>query len=126
MLFRSVDGSFQGHLGLSGRPVIRDNILTFDDLRYSLNTDSLLVRFANWLRQDFYRRQFTAAAQVNLVDFLTAQRQRIEESMRSGWTGDVKLDGQIDRLESASFDLTPDSLRLRARASGKVSVVVAH
>ena len=121
-----VDGSFQGHLGLSGRPVIRDNILTFDDLRYSLNTDSLLVRFANWLRQDFYRRQFTTAAQVNLVDFLTAQRQRIEESMRSGWTGDVKLDGQIDRLESASFDLTPDSLRLRARASGKVSVVVAH
>jgi len=119
-----VDGSFKGRLGMSGKPVVRDGILTFDDLSYSLDTDSMLVRLANWLRQDLYRRQFTNAAQVNLVSFLASQRERIEESMRTGWTGEVKLEGQINRLESASFDLTPDSLRLRTHVTGQLSIIV--
>jgi len=119
-----VDGSFKGRLVMSGRPVIRDGILAFDDLRYSLDTDSMLIRLANWLRQDLYRRQFTSSAQVNLVSFLMSERQRIEESMRIGWTGEVKLEGQIDRLASASFDLTPDFLRLKTRATGQLSILV--
>ena len=119
----TVDGSFKGHIGLSGRPVIHDGTLTFEDLRYTLSTDSMLVRLANWLRQDLYRRQFTAMASINLGDFLTAQRFRIEESMRTGWTGELKLEGKIDQLESASVEITPESLRLRARASGQISVV---
>ena len=126
MLEATVDGSFKGHVGLSGRPVIRDGTLAFDDLRYTLATDSMLIRFANWLRQDLYRRQFTALATVNLVDFLTAQRHRIEESMRTSATGDLKLEGQIERLESAAVEITPLSLRLRARASGQVSVLVSR
>jgi len=126
VLEANVEGSFKGHIALSGRPIIRDGILSFEDLRYTLATDSMLVRFANWLRQDLYRRQFTAMAQVNLVDLLTAQRQRIEESMRTGWTGELRLDGQIDRLESAELELTTESLRLRARATGQVTVVVVQ
>ena len=126
VLEATVDGSFNGHVGLSGRPVIHHGTLTFDDLRYTLATDSMLIRFANWLRQDLYRRQFTALASVNLVDFLTAQRYRIEESMRTSGTGELKLEGQIERLESAAVEITPLSLRLRARASGRVSVVVAR
>ncbi len=125
VLEATVDGSFKGHVGLSGRPVIRDGTLAFDDLRYTLATDSMLIRLANWLRQDLYRRQFAALASVNLVDFLTAQRHRIEESMRTSGTGELKLEGQIERLESGAVEITPLSLRLRARASGQVRVLVA-
>ena len=126
VLEATVEGSFQGRVSLSGRPVIRDGTLAFDDLRYTLATDSMLIRFANWLRQDLYRRQFTALASVNLVDFLTAQRHRMEESMRTGMSGELKLEGQIERLEAAVVEITPASLRLRARASGQVSVVVVR
>ncbi len=126
VLDATVEGSFKGRVGMSGLPIIREGVLHFDDLRYTLATDSLLVRFANWLRQDFYRRQFETLATVNLVDLLTRQRQRIEESMRTNWTGELRLDGQIDRVESATVALTPESVRLRATASGQVTVVVAR
>lgn len=125
VLEAAVEGSFKGRLTMSGRPVIRNGVLTIDDLRYTLDTDSMLIRFANWLRQDLYRRQFTAAASVNLTEFLTAQRQHIEDSMRTGWTGEVKLDGQLNPLESAALELTPDSLRLTAHATGQLTVIVA-
>jgi hypothetical protein len=66
-----------------------------------------------------------ALAQVNLVDYLTANRKRIEESMRTSWTGELRLDGQIERMESAALEITPESLRLRAHAVGQISVIVA-
>jgi hypothetical protein len=126
VLEATLEGSFKGQIAMSGRPVIHEGTLSFEDLRYTLSTDSMLVRFANWLRQDQYRRQFMALAQVNLVDYLTANRKRIEESMRTSWSGEVRLEGQIEKMESAAVELSPESLRLRARAIGQVSVVVLH
>jgi hypothetical protein len=122
----TVEGSFKGHMGMSGRPTIHEGTLIFEDLRYTLSTDSMLVRFANWLRQDQYRRQFMAMARVNLVDYLTANRKRIEESMRTSWTGEFRLEGQIEKMESAALEMTAASLRLRARAVGQVTVLIAH
>ena len=122
----NVTGSFDGRVALSGKPVIHEGTLSFEDLRYSLATDSMLVRFANWLRQDQYRRQFEAMARVSLVDYLTAHRQRIEESMRTAWTGEIRLEGQIEKIESAAVEISAESLRLRARAVGQVTVVAAR
>ncbi|MBY0505654.1 MAG: DUF4403 family protein [Bryobacteraceae bacterium] len=125
VLEASVDGSFKGQLAMSGRPVVRDGVLSFEELRYSLETDSMLIRLANWLRQDLYRRQFTKSARVDLVEFLGSQRQRLEEALRAGWTGgELRLEGKLERVESGAFELTGESLRIRARVTGEVSVVV--
>lgn len=117
-----VTGDFKGRLAFSGTPLFNaaTGILSLEGFRYSLETENLLIRFANWLRQDTYRRQFEQLTRVSLPELLNEQKDRLEAVLKSSFDGGLRLAGRLDSVEFGRLAVDQNQLRIEGRAQGAV------
>ena len=117
-----VAGDFKGRLAFSGTPRFdaATGFLQIEGLRYSLETENLLVRFANWMRQDAYRRQFEQAARVSLPDLLNRQKDRLEATMRESFPGTLAFTGRLDSIDIGQLSVNNGEVLIEGRARGNV------
>lgn len=120
-------GSVDGHIFLRGKPFYdpETKTISLHDLKYDLDTRSLLQRTASWLLQGTLARTM----EKNLTFPVGNQLDELHRTLQSQLTNNhiakgVVLNGQLDSLQPDQVYLTATSLLAVVYASGHVGVRV--
>lgn len=122
-----LSGSYEGNVYLIGKPVFnaRTNKVDLDNLDFSLETKSFLVKSGAWILKSTLRKKL----QENL-DFLLdynlkgIQDQLQQQLTRYDLTSGAYISGNLQQLQIENVYLTPDAIKVDLGLQGHVNVVV--
>ena len=119
-------GFADGVVYLTGTPVLDPETeqLTIPDLEFTLETRSLLMRMAAFLRADDMRSDLRSRLRIDLRTPLEAVRLQLTRALRRR-VGPVELTGSVDSLHVAALYADPATQSVRATVRA-VGVVAAH
>ncbi|MCB0634966.1 MAG: DUF4403 family protein [Lewinella sp.] len=121
-------GSYNGSIFLTGEPVFNPqrNRIEVEDLDFTLDTRSFLLKSASWLVRGTLKRKL----QENL-DFLLDYNLKDAQEQMQAQLGNyeiapgITLQGTLDQLDLYNAYLTTDGFRIAVSLDGKVAVNVA-
>ncbi len=120
-------GSYNGSIYLAGEPVYdpRKNTLDIENLDYTLDTRSFLVRSAGWLLKSAIKNRIednmNFLLDYNLQEMKTQFQEQLEEYKI---TEDVLLNGHLEGLSIQNAYLAPDAIIVDLALKGNLNVRV--
>ncbi len=122
-----LSGSYEGNVYLIGKPVynIKTNKIDLDNLDFSLETKSFLVKSGAWILKTTLRKKL----QENLDFLLDYNLKGIQEQLQQqlthfALTPGAYLNGQLQQLNIENVYLTQDAIMVDLGLQGRVNVVV--
>lgn len=122
-----LSGSYEGNIYLIGKPVynIKTNKIDLDNLDFSLETKSFLVKSGAWILKSTLRKKL----QENLDFLLDYNLKGIQDQLQQqlahfALTPGAFLKGQLQQLNIENVYLTQDAIMVDLGLQGKVNVVV--
>jgi len=92
-------GSAKGTMYLTGTPSydVLNDVLSFPDLDFTVETRNLLVKAANWFAHDTFRDDLRQRLALKLGDQLNTAKQQLSTALNSK-VGEVQLSGSAGQL----------------------------
>lgn len=92
----SFSGTKKGYAYLEGTPSydVITNVLSFPDLKYSIETESLMLKAVDFLKHDDFIRDLRNRLTINLNGKVTQLREKVNESLNKQYN-DFTLKGNI-------------------------------
>jgi len=122
-----LSGSYEGNVYLIGKPVYnaKTNKIDLDNLDFSLETKSFLVKSGAWILKSTLRKKL----QENLDFLLDYNLKGIQEQLQQQLTHftltpGAYLNGQLQQLNIENVYLTQDAIMVDLGLQGRVNVVV--
>ncbi len=122
-----LSGSYDGNVYLIGKPVYnaKTNKVDLDNLDFSLETKSFLVKSGAWILKSTMRKKI----QENMDFLLDYNLKGIQDQLQQqlthfALTSGAYLSGQLQQLNIENVYLTPDAIKVDLGLQGKVNVVV--
>jgi len=122
-----LSGSYEGNVYLIGKPVfnLKTNKIDLDNLDFSLETKSFLVKSGAWILKSTLRKKL----QENLDFLLDYNLKGIQEKLQQqlthfSLTSGAYLTGQLQVLNIENVYLTQDAIIVDLGLQGRVNVVV--
>lgn len=122
-----LSGSYEGNVYLIGKPVYnaKTNKIDLDNLDFSLETKSFLVKSGAWILKSTLRKKL----QENLDFLLDYNLKGIQEQLQQqlthfALTPGAYMNGQLQQLNIEHVYLTQDAIIVDLGLQGKVNVVV--
>lgn len=122
-----LSGSYEGNVYLIGKPVynIKTNKIDLDNLDFSLETKSFLVKSGAWILKSTLRKKL----QENLDFLLDYNLKGIQDQLQTQLTHftltpGAYLNGQLQQLNIENVYLTQDAIIVDLGLQGRVNVVV--
>ncbi len=122
-----MSGSYNGSIYLTGEPVFnsRRNRIEIEDLEYTLDSQSFLLRSAAWLAKGTLKKKLQEnmdyLLEYNLQD---AQRQMQEQLADYEVNPGVRLQGSLDELQIYNAYLTNEGIKVVMSINGELGVKV--
>ncbi|NUO03536.1 MAG: DUF4403 family protein, partial [Saprospiraceae bacterium] len=122
-----LSGSYEGNVYLIGKPVynLKTNKVDLDNLDFSLETKSFLVKSGAWILKSTLRKKL----QENLDFLLDYNMKGIQDQLQQQLThfalsSGAYLNGQLQQLNIENVYLTQDAIIVDLGLQGRVNVVV--
>ena len=122
LVVADLSGGVKGRIQLTGRPRFEasSRMLEFADLEFTLETNSFLVRVADWFRHEGTRQQLAKLTKVDVVKSLDQNRSRLVAALQERFGGDVQLDGALTAVEPFELQFDATEIRVNARLTGSL------
>lgn len=98
--------------------------LSFSNLDYYLKTNSIPVRFANWLLASALKQKLQEKAKWNISSVLEKIKLNANATLNKEISTTIKLDGKVVNLNMVGFYPLKEYLLLRVQAEGQLSLKV--
>lgn len=125
----SFDGSAKGTVYLSGTPTFMSvtadgerDVVTIDDLDYTLETRNVLAKTADWLLHEDFLKSLRAAAKYPLDDKIPDLRERLNAGLARELAPNIRMRGQVNQVTVRGVYLDSTQMVIRAVADGMVSI----
>jgi len=117
-------GSKKGTLFLLGTPTFNqeNQIVSFPDLSFDLNTKSALLKSAKWLFNDKITDALRTSSIIDLKPHLTTLKQLVEKQLNTEVQPGIFLKGKIKELKMQGIYPNNDTLILRINSTGLLSL----
>ena len=117
-------GSKKGTLFLLGTPTFKqeNQIVSFPDLSFDLNTKSALLKSAKWLFNDKITDALRTSSIIDLKPHLTTLKQLVEKQLNAEVQTGIFLKGKIKELKMQGIYPNNDTLILRINSTGLLSL----
>ena len=115
-----LSGGVKGRIQLTGRPRFdaASRMLEFADLEFTLDTNSFLVRVADWFRHAGTRQQLVKLARVDVMKALDQSRVRLMSALQERFGTELQLEGQLTAVEPFALTFDAEAIHLNARLMG--------
>ncbi len=117
-------GTKKGTLFLLGTPTFNqeNQIVSFPDLSFDLNTKSALLKSAKWLFNDKITDALRTSSIIDLKPHLTTLKQLVEKQLNTAVQPGIFLKGKIKELKMQGIYPNNDTLILRINSTGLLSL----
>lgn len=117
-------GKKKGTLFLLGTPTFNqeNQIVSFPDLSFDLNTKSALLKSAKWLFNDKITDALRTSSTIDLKPHLTTLKQLVEKQLNTTIQPGIFLKGNIKELKMQEIYPNNDTLILRINSTGVLSL----
>ncbi|GFO56552.1 hypothetical protein GMSM_35590 [Geomonas sp. Red276] len=119
-------GTVEGTFYLTGKPVFRPetNRFSMEDVDFDLQTQSLLVRSADWLLHGTFRRTIEEKLAMDLTPRLEQARELAGKSLdRVKLADNVYLSGKLNSLKLNDLLVQQDRLSLQLSLEGETGII---
>lgn len=121
-----VKGRIEGRLFLAGRPVFDEvrGALRLEGLDYTLDSQSWITRFGEWLFRSSLRRTLQEKADWFLEQRFQDVRALLQQNLNRELLPGLQLRGGLDHLQLGQPEILADRFRVEARLAGRAELEV--
>ncbi len=114
----------KGNLMAVATPTIStsNNMITFPDLQYTLETDNALADSAAWIVRDDIQEQLRKLVVFDASKSLAVEGERLDQFLNRKLGKHATLKGHIERLDISDLYVLDDRISIRTKASGYLTV----
>lgn len=126
----TVDGKkLRGTFYLQGTPVFLEvtangaqNVLTWENLRFTAETDSFVTKVASWFARRHVEKWVRERLTISMQPYVDDWRAQVHTSLNTEH-GDVRLNGSLEQFDVGPVYTQPEGLLVRVRSRGRLNAV---
>lgn len=115
----------RGVVYLEGIPVYdaQKQTISIKNFDFNLQTKDVLLKSASWLmNSSIFKKSIESKLEFSIAKELQDAKKIANEAVNKNYTKTLQLNGTINQIEPADIFVTPQSIRVNIKATGKIGV----
>jgi hypothetical protein len=115
----------KGIVYFEGVPVYnaQKQIISIKNFDLNIQTRDVLLKSASWLANSaLFKKSIESKLEFSIAKELQDAKKIANEAVNKNYTKTLQLNGTINQIEPADIFVTPQSIRVNIKATGKIGV----